>query len=62
MRRLVGLFPADTIDLARTSRATTIGDIYASDLSVPTAGPAGLAPGVGAGFQLASAPALNLRK
>ena len=40
---------ADAIDLARGARATTISDVYASDLSAPM-GAAGIGPGVAAGF------------
>jgi hypothetical protein len=40
---------SDAIDLSRGARATTIGDVYANDLSAPM-GAAGLGPGVAAGF------------
>jgi hypothetical protein len=46
----------ETIDLARTSRATNIADVYANDLSAPLAGPAGLGAGIGAGFHSSTAP------
>jgi hypothetical protein len=41
---------------ASPSRAITITDVYQTDLAAPTAGPAGMRPGVAAGFSSATKP------
>lgn len=47
-----GFGPSGAIDLdtRQVPRATGISDVYTNDLSMPVAGPAGIGPGVAAGF------------